>query len=96
MAAFEDDMIVKTVDLFVTKNTLNPRKTPDEIAAFLRAEEAGGQLTTTVTSGGVREYLLVQTRVLDEKESEDVRLLLEMDEDEEEEADEDEDEEPAE
>jgi hypothetical protein len=79
MPVSEDDMIVKTEDFFVTKNTLNPLATPTEVAAFLRRNKTGGQLTTTTHMGGVRSYLVAENKLLNDEESNDCRRVLGMD-----------------
>ncbi len=95
MPVSDDDMILKTADFFVSENTLNPKASSEEVAAFIRKYKVTGQVVTTTTnSGGVQGIVVIERKKLDDHESNDVRRALGMDY--EIEVDEDEDEEASE
>jgi hypothetical protein len=75
----EEDMIVSTVDYFVTENTLNPLATPTEVASFVRDGKHTGDLRYVTNQGGVRSILFVERMKLTDDEGNEVRKALGMD-----------------
>jgi hypothetical protein len=75
----DEDMIVSTVDFFVTENTLNPKATAAEIAAFVRKLKTTGQITYTTNEGGVRSVKVVERTRPTDAEANEIRRIMGMD-----------------
>ncbi len=75
----EEEIITKTVDFFVTENTLNPQATAEQIAAFLKKCKTTGKSTTVINQGGVRSIVVEERRRMTDAEGNDVRKRLGMD-----------------
>jgi hypothetical protein len=88
MPVADDDMIIATKGFYVSENRLNPKATPDEIAAFVRKGGHTGQLQYQTNDGGVLGVLFIEKKNLTDEEDDDIRTVLGMETGEEEDEDE--------
>jgi hypothetical protein len=75
----EDEMIVETVDYFVSEHVLNPKASSQEIASFMKKRKLTGIITTNTNQGGVMKVAVVERSKLNDDEGNNVRRVLEMD-----------------
>jgi hypothetical protein len=77
----DDDMILNTKDYFVSENTINPRATPDEVAAFLRKNKTTGRVTFEMipNDGGIRGIQVIERTKCTDTEANEIRRVLGMD-----------------
>lgn len=79
MPVHESEMIVRTVDYFVTENILNPKASAAEVAAFVQKCKTTGQVNYTTNQGGTQGIAVIERTRLGDRDGNEVRRVLGMD-----------------
>jgi hypothetical protein len=78
MPVRDDEMIIKTVDYFVTESTFNPKATSSEIQEFMEKCATTGTTVFSTNNGGFRGAILTEKLRLNDKQAREVRRTIGM------------------
>jgi hypothetical protein len=79
MAVNDENMIIDNKDYLVTESVLNPKASPEEIAAFLKKNRITGHTVTThMREGGIQRIVVTEKTLARENRREKLRNSLDM------------------
>lgn len=78
MPVGEEEMIIRSIDYFVTESTFNPKATSSEIQEFLQKCATTGVTIFSTNNGGSRCIQLTEKLRLNDKQAKDARRAIGM------------------
>lgn len=72
----EEDVIVTSVDSFVTETVVDTSVSTDTLIALLRKKKATGQLTVHLSQGGIQKIVVTEKTRTDSRETEKISHIL--------------------